>query len=127
MHACVSYKLTTLLLHAVLYYNNDTRAQDLNNVCNSTCRAATTSIFVDPVTGNLVVATPATASAAASTVSIAPEELPGFIGAVPCAAGDSCSAYPVAVGKVFEGVYGSGAAVSTAVSSNGRRRQLAQV
>jgi hypothetical protein len=96
-------------------------------VCNSTCRAAATSIFVDSVTGNLVVAVPATASTEATTVSIAPEELPGFIGALPCAAGDSCSAYPVAVGTVFEGVYGSGAAVAAAVGSNGRRLQLAQV
>ncbi len=65
--------------------------------------------------------------APAITVSIAPEELPGFIGALPCAAGDSCSAYPVAVGTVFQGVYGSGAAVAAAVDSSGRRRRLAQV
>eukprot|EP00752_Nemacystus_decipiens_P010330 g9202.t1 len=84
--------------------------QDLNAVCDISCRDNSALMFVDPQTGLIVIVD------GNSTEYVDPAEIPSFAGALYCSDEDGCGLFPVTVSTNFTGVYGTGNAVAAAVA-----------
>ncbi|CAM9787208.1 unnamed protein product, partial [Laminaria digitata] len=102
--------------------------QDLNAVCDVNCRDEAAVMFVDPVTG-LIVIVEDNSTGECYIQYVDPADLPSFAGALYCSNDAGCSLFPVEVSANFSGVYGTGnavAAASTSTSSStlSRRRRL---